>query len=149
MGFILFLVAFILTGFVSILSLIITPVYYIITFKWKSGFKQLNKWFYKMALAIDQFGNVSCSTTLQICLTKKSKGQPPYPFGDEDDTVSYILGRNTRRGTLTKVGKVIVWILNSLDTNHVNAAIRMKIHRDGEAFWRTSNEDYWENRKVK
>ena len=66
MGLILFIVSLILVGIVTAISFVVTPIYYIITFKWKNGSKQLNKWFGLMALSFDQFGNVTCKKVLDL-----------------------------------------------------------------------------------
>ena len=138
-GLVLVIVAIVLTSFVGVLSLVITPIYFIITFKWKTGLNQLDKWLYKLALSIDQTGNVLCATTLQLLLTTKYG----FEFGsDEDDTVSYCLGRNQLRGTLTWLGKAIVWILNKLEKDHTGKAIAMKIVKDKEAQVRVIENKY-------
>lgn len=139
MGIILFIVALILTSLVSIISIVISPVYYFVTFKWWTGLWQLNYWFRQMALAIDQFGNVSCGITLQLLLTKKGGNK----FGDEDDTVSYVLGRNYYKGKLTWLGRVIVKVLNLLEKNHVTIAIEKKIESDKSDSWRSRYEKYF------
>lgn len=141
MGFILFIVAIVLTSFVSVLSLVFTPIYYISTLKWKSGLKELNKWFYKVALSIDQTGNVLCAKTLQALLTKPLGA---FQFGDEDDTVSYIIARNKNRNTLTAFGRFNGWILDKLEKNHLDNAIKNKIIKDHEAKKRIDINNYYE-----
>jgi len=61
MGLILFIIAFVLTALIGSASLLISIVYYLVTLKWKSGLRVLNAFFYKLALSIDQFGNVVCA----------------------------------------------------------------------------------------
>ena len=139
MGFVLFIVAFILTAFVSVLSVIITPIYYIVNLDWKGGFKQLNYWFLMLAVSIDQFGNVSCAKVLQLTMTKSPDA---HPFGNEDDTVSYVLGRNKYKNNLTNFGKFIVWVLHVIDRNHVEKAIESKIKSDQEANKRLKDNYY-------
>ena len=79
------------------------------------------------------------ATTLQLLLTKKYG----FEFGsDEDDTVSYCLGRNQLRGTLTWLGKAVVWILNKLEKDHTGKAIAMKIVKDKEAQQRIIENKY-------
>lgn len=41
-----------------------------------------------------------------------------YKFGVVGETISSALGKNERDNTLTKTGKVLVWILNKIDKNH-------------------------------
>jgi hypothetical protein len=139
MGIILLIVAVVLTSIVTAISLIVTPIYYIITFKWKSGAKQLDRWFYKLALSVDQFGNTSTATVLQLTLAKKGG----HTFGNPDDTVSYCLGRLKMQGKLTKTGKLIVKILHILEANHVEKAIEHKIEADQEALLRIQENKYY------
>lgn len=139
MGFILFIVAIILTSFATLISMLLTPFYYLLSFRWISGLKALDNWFYKMALGLDQFGNVANRETLKFLLTKKGG----HPFGDEDDTVSYVIGRNLFKGKLTFFGKFIERILNLCEKDHCTVAINKKIERDKEAAQRTVNENYF------
>jgi hypothetical protein len=44
-------------------------------------------------------------------------------FGNPDETISSVLGKNELKHTLTKLGKLIVWILNKIDFNHTKNAI--------------------------
>lgn len=135
MGFILFIVAVLLTSVLTLVSFIFTPIYYIATLKWKSGVKELNKWFYKLALSIDQFGNVSCSKTLQVLLTKPVN----HSFGDEDSTVSYVLAKNKELGSLTLLGRIIGNILDFIDKDHLAKAINNKRIKDSEACKRVND----------
>jgi hypothetical protein len=157
MGFILFIAALILTALISLVSFILTPIYYIISFKWRSGIKQLDKWFLTMAISIDQFGNVSCASALQLCLIKKGS---PYIFGHEDDTVSYILAQNLEHYKLTKLGYLICLLINILENlselfrwlfkgekyfkkDHFEIAIDKKIIADREAAQRLKDDEYY------
>ena len=139
MGFILFIVAIILTSILSMASFVFTPIYYIVTFKWKSGLGQLDKWFLRLAVSLDQFGNTSCSKVLEYTMTKRFG----VPFGDSDMTVSYVLGRNKYRGSLTLFGKLIVWILHLIDTNHVEKAIEFQKENDRVAKERFDSDNYY------
>jgi hypothetical protein len=139
MGFVLFIVSLILLAIVFAISFVLTPIYYIITLKWKSGFKQLDRWFYKMALSIDQFGNVACAKVLKLMFTKRNG----HDFGDEDDTVSYVLGRNQYKKTLTGAGRLMVKILDRLEENHCTIAIFKKMERDQEAVDRLTKDEYF------
>jgi len=49
-------------------------------------------------------------------LVKKGKH-----FGDEDETISSVLGRNI--DNLTIAGKCLVWLLNTIEKDHVQKAI--------------------------
>jgi hypothetical protein len=70
---------------------------------------------FKMAISLDQFGNVAMEETFNDILGKG--------FGDEDETVSSVLGKNKEAGTLKLTGKLLSFILNKLDKNHVEKSI--------------------------
>ena len=89
-----------------------------------------------MALSFDQFGNVTCSKVLDLTMIKVSNGIKPLYFGEEDDTVSFILAINEKRKTLTKFGKFIVKVLDFLDKNHMGKAIENKRQKDADAVFR-------------
>jgi len=140
MGIILFIVAVILVTILTALSFVFTPIYYLVTFKWKTGIKEFDRWFYKMALSLDQFGALACSKLLKVTLTK---GENAHPFTDEDDTASYVIGRNKYRGTLTRFGRWIDYILNILDKEHTDKAIKMKMKSDLKAYSRLKRNQYY------
>jgi hypothetical protein len=72
-----------------------------------------------MSVSVDQLGNTVMSTLFNdILITKYG-----HKFGDEDQTISMVLGVNKAIGTLTKVGRLIADILNKIDPNHVEKAI--------------------------
>ena len=139
MGILLFLVAIISTFLVGSLSLVFSIVYYLVTLKWKTGSKIINAWFYKLALSVDQLGNVLCSAPFNLILIKSYGSMR---FGDEDDTISYVLAINNRKDTLTGVGRFFGNLLNLLDNDHLNKAIENKKLRDLEAVERVKNNSY-------
>lgn len=89
---------------------------------------------------MDQFGNVCNKETLRILLTKRDG----HLFGDEDDTVSYVIGRNKYKKKLTWFGRRIEAILNKCEKDHCTVAINKKIDRDKEASLRAATENYFE-----
>ena len=112
-GFVLLLLAILL----SVICFPVGWIYSMITFK--LSFKKLGGYWFVIALSIDQLGNVVMSTLFnKILITKYG-----HKFGDEDQTVSMVLGVNKAIGTLTKLGKLIADILNFIDPNHVEKAI--------------------------
>jgi len=107
-GFILFLVAvvmsFILLPFLFLSSLFLCNV---------------NDYLFMIALSIDQLGNVIGGPLFNYILIKENI----YEFGDPDDTISYVLGRNEAVGNLSLLGKLIVWCLNIIDPGHTQMAV--------------------------
>jgi len=112
-GFILLLLA-------VAISIVLYPlgiIYSLITLRF--SLKQLGSYWFIMAVSVDQLGNVVMSTIFNdIMITKYG-----HKFGDEDQTVSMVLGVNKAMGTLTKSGKLIADILNKIDPDHVEKAI--------------------------
>jgi len=111
---------FILLVIAVLMSIVLYPigwVYSIITFR--GSFKKLGSWWFIMAVSVDQLGNVVMSTLFNDLLIKKYG----HKFGDEDQTISMVLGVNKAMGTLTRFGKLIADILNKIDPNHVEKAI--------------------------
>jgi hypothetical protein len=47
-----------------------------------------------------------------------------YQFGNINETISSALGKNKRDNTLTKVGLLLCYILDSIDENHCIKSIQ-------------------------
>jgi 8-oxo-dGTP diphosphatase len=100
------------------ISVIILPIgfaYQIIS----SLFRAINEYLFKVAKSIDQLGNVVCRDLFNDILIKKSG----YRFGNEDVTISHVLGKNEETKTLSILGKSLAWILNTIDKDHNKKAI--------------------------
>lgn len=110
-GFILLIIAL-------LLSLVVLPVgfaFQIIT----ALFRGIDKYLFRMAKSIDQLGNVVCEHLFNVTLIKK-RG---YKFGNEDVTISHVLGINKKINTLTYTGKLLSKLLNLIEKDHVEKAI--------------------------
>ena len=82
--------------------------------------KNRNKrYFVHIAVSIDQLGNVVCAPLFNCTLIKKTG----YKFGNVDETISSVLGKNELTNTLTFIGKGLCAFLNILEKNHVQKAI--------------------------
>jgi hypothetical protein len=46
-----------------------------------------------------------------------------YRFGNEDVTISHVLGMNKKFNNLTFTGKALSWLLNKIEKDHVEKAI--------------------------
>ncbi len=75
---------------------------------------RLSNYFWQCAVAVDQAGNTICQELFND-LFITSKG---YQFGNEDETISGVIGKNKLKGTLTGFGSVLDWILENIDPNH-------------------------------
>ncbi len=100
MGFLLFLIAY-------VLFLPLTLINYLVV-------KNKNGYFKSSAINLDKFGNREFRTLLN----KTLKTEIGYQFGRIEETISGVLGKNERDNTLSKTGKILVWILDKIDKNH-------------------------------
>jgi hypothetical protein len=105
MGFLLFIVAY-------VLYLPLTIINYCLV--WKKGY------FRDSAITLDKLANREFRTLWNRVLIVRGG----YSFGKENETISSALGRNVLLGSLTRSGKVLVWILNQLDENHCLNSIK-------------------------
>lgn len=78
------------------------------------GLKGIGEFSLKIAISIDQLGNVIMQHLFNL-LWIKGDG---YEFGNRDETISSALGKNKQLGTLTGFGKVIDKVLDIIDPNH-------------------------------
>jgi len=108
MGFLLFIISW-------ILILPLTIINYIII--WDRGY------FRDTALSLDKFANREYRTLWNKVLRKQSG----YEFGVVNETISSALGKNQRDGTLTTTGKVLCFILDTIDKDHCRKSINNTI----------------------
>ncbi|MUH34820.1 NUDIX hydrolase [Zobellia amurskyensis] len=103
---------------ISIVLLLITGplgfVYGIFHSLFTRGIKGVGEYLLKIAISIDQLGNVMMQHLMNILWTNKNG----YKFGNRDETISSALGRNKKLGTLTAAGRLIDKILDIIDPNH-------------------------------
>jgi len=78
------------------------------------AYRFLNEFFFNLAIGTDQLGNATHKELFNATL-KKDSG---YKFGNEDETISSVLGKNKRNETLSNTGKCLVWVLDLIDGNH-------------------------------
>ncbi|MGB0869458.1 MAG: hypothetical protein ACPGSD_07660 [Flavobacteriales bacterium] len=74
---------------------------------------------YDLALCIDQLANVMFQELFNKIFVK---GQY-YAFGNPDETISSVLGKNKKLNTLTSFGRLIDRFLSKLDRNHTIKSI--------------------------
>lgn len=106
MGVLLFIIAYVLFLPLSIINFL---------------FVRDKGYFKSSAINIDKFGNREFRTSLNKCLIYPNS---PFKFGNIDETISSVLGKNQRFGYLTKFGKIICSILDFLDENHCDDSIQ-------------------------
>jgi len=105
MGVILFLVAYLLFLPLTIFNALNVR---------KKGY------FLDTAINIDRFGNREFRFSLNKYLIKKNS---PFKFGNINETISSVLGKNQRDGTLSWFGNCICFILDKSDKNHCKKSI--------------------------
>ena len=143
-GLLLWIISFILKWFAFSIGILFQPIYYLITFKWKSGLGQIGNWFFQMALSNDQGGNVQNSKVFEFLFTKDKKNGAKY--GNPDDTISFVLARNHYKKNLTFCGRLVAKILNKIDPKgggHLFKSIILKILADQEAINRIHENKYF------
>ena len=115
MGFLLFLIASLLWLPFTVINLVLTM------FKnaKKHGFlKVIDEYFRQTAVDIDRFGNRNFRTTLNLTMQRNG-----YKFGNVNETISSALGKNQRDKTLTLTGRILCFILDTLDPDHCKNSI--------------------------
>lgn len=104
--------------FISIILILVTGpigfVYGILHNFFNRGVRGMSEFLLKIAISIDQLGNVLMQHLLNDLWIKKSG----YKFGNRDETISSALGRNKKLNRLTLFGKVIDRILDVIDPDH-------------------------------
>ncbi|MFH6602138.1 NUDIX domain-containing protein [Maribacter algicola] len=78
------------------------------------GFRGVSEYLLKIAISIDQLGNVQMQHLLNALWIKEGG----YKFGNRDETISSALGRNNKLGTLTGFGRMIDKFLDLIDPDH-------------------------------
>ncbi len=117
LSLLLMILAIVLFAVLLIPAFIAAVISFFLNKKIGDGFQDLGNLFLSTAIAIDQMGNTFCAALFNYTLQKNG-----YPFGNVDETISGVLGKNKVQGTLTKTGKALDFILESLDPNHsINA----------------------------
>jgi 8-oxo-dGTP diphosphatase len=83
---------------------------YVIT----GNLRMLTIWSKRVAMSLDVFANVHASEIFNDILIKKGG----YKFGNKQETISSVMGKNQRDGTLTIIGKGLRIILDVIEYGH-------------------------------
>ena len=103
----------------SILKWILSPLLWLFGVITSIIKKEHKKYFKDLAIAKDQYGNTVGKYAFNLLLITKEG----YSFGNIDETISSCIGKNKIKGTLSRFGRVLDYILNSLDKDHSIRAI--------------------------
>jgi hypothetical protein len=107
MGLLLYIIA-------SILEWVFAPVAYLYGFFASLAKREFNDYHKNLAIAKDQYGNAICRYIFNWLLIKKDG----YKFGNVDETISSVIGKNKVKNTLTFCGKILDTLLDFFDDNH-------------------------------
>ncbi|HDZ14174.1 hypothetical protein LCGC14_1539450 [marine sediment metagenome] len=109
-GVLLFLISIVLLAISGPIGLVYGLLHSFV----RNGTKGIGEFLLKIAISVDQLGNVIMQHLLNSLWVKKGR----YNFGNRDETISSALGRNKKLGTLTAFGNSIDKLLDTLDPNH-------------------------------
>jgi 8-oxo-dGTP diphosphatase len=93
-----------------LLSVILFPIGFVL----RMFYPKRGEYLFRIAVSIDQLGNVVCSKLFNIILITSSG----YQFGKEDETISSVLGKNKELGTLRFLGKLLDLLLDQIEKDH-------------------------------
>ena len=81
-----------------------------------SSFKEVSDYFFRIAVSIDQLGNVIGGPFFNHCAITQDGAK----FGNEDETISSVLGRNhiNQPRTFRLLGRSMRYYLDCIETNH-------------------------------
>jgi hypothetical protein len=78
--------------------------------------KSLNVYFIEVALVLDEVGNVTMQHLLNDILLINDV--QTYYFGNKNETISSVIGKNSITNTLSPLGRTLNSFLNFLDKDH-------------------------------
>jgi 8-oxo-dGTP diphosphatase len=116
MGHVLLIIAI----FLLYLLVPVTYLYMVIrTLVSRKPKKFLKLWAGKTARSLDVLFNVIGADMLTDILIKEGG----YKFGNKKETISSVIGKNDRMGTLTRAGRFLRWLLDRIEEEHCKDAI--------------------------
>ncbi len=103
--------------FMSFLPIIVVFTGIHLTFRYNKQkvVEYYSKFFRGIAISVDQFGNVFGQYLFNFVFLKKGSQDL---FGDPDETISTVLYKNNLDNKLSVLGKIILFLLNSVDPGH-------------------------------
>ncbi|RNL80797.1 hypothetical protein ED312_18810 [Sinomicrobium pectinilyticum] len=96
----------------------------------RNSLRGIGEYALKMAISIDQLGNVVMQHILNLLIIKKGG----YKFGNRDETISSAIGKNIQLGTLSGFGRLIDKILDFIDPDHSLNSIDYHIEPGEKAY---------------
>ena len=105
-----------------VLLLVLLPIacfYTLFKYFLTSDKRMIKTWACKTARSIDVFANVEAQELFNDTLIQKGG----YKFGNRQETISSVMGKNQRTNTLTRAGKTLRVILDFIDEDHCKNSI--------------------------
>jgi 8-oxo-dGTP diphosphatase len=103
-----------------ILAILLSVILFPIGFLVAMFYPKRERYMFNIALGIDQLGNVVCGKLFNLTLIYPSSINR---FGNEDETISSVIGKNKKAGKLTFAGRMLDKLLDSIDKNHSISSI--------------------------
>ena len=104
-----------------IVSILLCSIFYPVGFVYsvlltffKNGYLELDKYLFQCAISQDQHANTWLAKLFNDLLIKQGGAK----FGNTDETISSVLGKNQLTNKLTKLGEFINAILNKIEKDH-------------------------------
>lgn len=102
------------------LKVVLSPFLYLYGVFSATCKKELDDWNKELAKANDQYGNSLGKYVFnKMLITQDSV----HKFGNIDETISSVIGKNKKAGTLTRTGRWLDDLLEYVDNNHSLDAI--------------------------
>jgi hypothetical protein len=122
MGVVLLLISIVLFVITAPIGFVSALVYSLFT-GWGQG---IGRYCLQIAVSIDQLGNVVMQHLLNLLRIKRGW----YKFGNRDETISSVLGKNKQMEKLTIFGRMISGFLDLIDPDHTLNSIDYHIEPD-------------------
>jgi len=91
--------------------------------------RTLSVWFWRTARAIDIFANVNGAEFFNAIFIIEGG----YKFGNPQETISSVIGKNQRDKTLSLAGNILRWMLDRISQDHCLNSINLDVtntHKD-------------------
>ncbi len=95
-------------------------IYGVIALLFRRSFKFFGDFVLKVAIVLDILGNV----TMQFLFNDLLITKDGYKFGEVNETISNVLGKNQLMGTLKKPGKILIKWLEIIEEEHCLNSIK-------------------------
>ncbi len=122
-GFILFIIAQVTTPIGNIIGFLFANIMFL-------DLKDANEYYGDLAYSKDQHSNVVMQKLFNVIMIRQNGESLPYAFGNPDETISSVFGKNERRETLTRFGRFWNRFLDSIEEDHSTKSIEEDENND-------------------